>query len=125
MKNGMLNSTLCLLFGIIASLWLIHRVPVAHAQTGQGKHPCNTVDFDHTNSPQCVLPHLDTSQAKEGYVSATGTWTPDGFIDKADIEFTCVHASVPQVSGSEIGYCLMASAVVLEGLPAVSTNYLK
>ena len=110
-------------FYIAIFISLIQFVAVAHAQAGQSKHSCNTVDFDHTNSPQCVLPHLNVSQAKQGYLSANGTWTPDGFIDKADIEFTCIQAYVPQVSESRSGFCLMASAILLSGIPAVSTNY--
>jgi hypothetical protein len=98
-------------------LLLLH----AHGQAKQ--FTCDTLDVNHTNPPQCTLPHLDISQARTGYVSATGTWSPDGFLDKADVEFTCVRASVPQLSDSKVGYCLMASAVIVSGIPAVSTTY--
>jgi hypothetical protein len=83
---------------------------------------CETLDLNHTNPPQCNLPHLDVSQAQAGYVSATGKWTP-GFMDNADVEFTCVRAYAPQLSDSKLGYCLMASAVVLHNMPTVSTSY--
>jgi hypothetical protein len=60
--------------------------------------------------------------ASQGYVSAHGTWTPDGLIENADIEIECLRTSVPQVSDSKIGVCQMASAIIFQGVPAVATN---
>src|SRR5580693_3461617 len=45
-------------------------------------------DVNSTN-PICKLPQLGTSMASQGYVSAKGTWTPDGLINNADVEIEC------------------------------------
>jgi hypothetical protein len=65
---------------------------------------------------------MDASTASEGYVSAYGTWTPDGLISKADIEIECLRTTVRQLSFSKIGVCQMASAAILLGRPVVSLN---
>lgn len=72
--------------------------------------------------PICKLPQLCTSVASQGYVSANGTWTPDGLIDNADIEIECMRTPIPQVSESQIGVCKMASAIIFQGIPAVAVN---
>jgi hypothetical protein len=73
-------------------------------------------------NPICKLPQLGTSMASQGYVSAKGTWTPDGLINNADIEIECIRASIHQVSYSAIGVCQMASAIIFQGVPAVGLN---
>ena len=44
-------------------------------------------------------------------------------MDKVEIEFTCVRAHVPQLSGSRTGYCLMAAGGLVSDVPTVSTAY--
>lgn len=75
-----------------------------------------------STNPICKLPQLGTSMASQGYVSAKGTWTPDGLIDNADIEIECIRTSIPQISDSTIGVCQMASAIILADVPAVALN---
>jgi hypothetical protein len=75
-----------------------------------------------STNPICKLPELGTSMASQGYVSAKGTWTPDGLINKADIEIECLRTPVSQLSLSEIGVCQMASANVLGDQPVVALN---
>jgi len=78
-------------------------------------------DVNSTN-PICKLPQLATSMASQGYVSAKGTWTPDGLINNADVEIECIRTSIPQVSDSTVGVCQMASAIIFHGQPAVAIN---
>jgi hypothetical protein len=75
-----------------------------------------------SNDPICKLPELGTSGASGGYISAHGTWTPDGLIDKADIQIECTRTPNPQLSNSQIGVCQMASAKVLFGEPVVAVS---
>jgi hypothetical protein len=78
-------------------------------------------DLTSTN-PICKLPQLGTSMASGGYVSGHGTWTPDGLINKADIEIECLRTPIAQISFSKIGVCQMASANVLGDQPVVALN---
>ena len=94
-----------------------------HAETQTKNFTCNTIDLNNSNPPQCKVLHLDVSQAQAGYVSAEGKWIPDGFMDKANIAFTCVRARLPQLSDSIIGYCLMASATLFSDIASVATAY--
>lgn len=107
----------------VASVLLAILISAIHAQSQTKLPNCYPIDVNHTNLPQCKLPHLYASQAQAGYVSATGTWTPDGLLDNAEVEFTCVRAHVLQLSDSKVGYCLEASAVMAAGRPVVSTGY--
>jgi hypothetical protein len=60
-----------------------------------------------------------------GYVDVQGGhWEPTGSISGDDIEITCIRARAPQLSNSEIGYCLLAYAFALAGTPVVKTDYL-
>lgn len=77
---------------------------------------------DASKDPVCKLPQMGTSTAADGYVSARGTWTPDGFIDRADVEIECVRTHVPQLSLSKTGFCQMATALIFQNAPMVSTN---
>jgi len=83
---------------------------------------CQTKCDSFATDPICKLPQLGTSMASQGYVSAKGTWTPDGLIDNADVEIECIRTSIPQVSDSTVGVCQMASAIVFHGQPAVAIN---
>jgi hypothetical protein len=72
----------------------------------------------------CKLPELNTSMASRGFVSAHGTWAPDGFIDDADIEIECIRTPIPQLSESKVGVCLMASASPFGRQPAAALTSL-
>lgn len=72
------------------------------------------------------LPLLDTSQAEQGYVAATGRWDKDLYPKNSEMEITCVKAQVSQLSKSSVGFCLMALGFTMDAAPnvvGVSTDY--
>ena len=79
----------------------------------QDKRACNEFDLNNTNTELCMLPYMDTTSSD--FVVAQGTWSPATlFAKNSDTEITCVHASVPQLSTSELGFCLMATGFILD-----------
>ena len=73
---------------------------------------CEAFDPEHHNSPVCEQATMYTMRAEDGYVSATGQWTPPGEIspNESVVELTCINTPVQQVSNSKFGFCLMAAA---------------
>jgi hypothetical protein len=88
--------------------------------SSEAQSKCGT--YDTRNDPMCQLPEVWTSHESNGYVSARGTWTPDGFIDKADIKIECLRRPAPHLSVSKLGACQMASAVIIDDMPVVALN---
>src|ERR1700730_18931058 len=64
------------------------------------------------------LPELQTSQAKQGFVVATGHWDGNLYPKDSEMEITCIKARVSQVSDSRVGFCLMALAFTSDGVGA-------
>jgi hypothetical protein len=88
---------------------------------------CEAYDPEHHNGPICNLPLMHTHSAADGYVSATGQWTPsDLFPAESESEIECVRANVPQLSNSQLGFCQIITAFLTpysRGLGIATNDY--
>lgn len=66
----------------------------------------------------CKLPQMTADPSYPGYVEVIGEWSPK-LSDGMEINITCVRSTVPQLSNSKLGVCILAAGGLSMTLPTV------